>query len=151
MKPVRLWIAVLLGVLVSFFIALLMSLLVTLRPFLFLPEPFKALISSRVLECTVGAFVAGYLAKRRGAVLGAGVAYLLLVLEHLLYWIWAISNTLPSWAREGRIFTGDDLNIRSFLSATVVFIGLIAGALGESTSRVHLKTSSLPTISNSPT
>jgi H+/Cl- antiporter ClcA len=86
-------------------------------------------ILSPVLECTIGAIIAGYIAKKKGAIWGSTVAYLWIFIEVSVWW-W-ITRAFSPGVRDAKLYDSGNLNWTMFLSATAIFLGLLGGKVGE--------------------
>jgi hypothetical protein len=134
----NLWLVVLLGVVICGVGGFLISFLFPLIPITRVPVPIIWFVFSHIPEGSVGAFVAGYLSKKHGSIIGVLVAYMYILVLYIFYRLWTLTGTLNN-------YTDFDLHLHMFLSATVIFFGLIAGALGERASKARNKASSPPT------
>jgi len=86
-------------------------------------------ILSPILECTTGAIVAGYLAKKNGAIWGSTTAYLWILIEISVWW-WITKSFSPD-VRGAKLYDSINLNWSMFVSATAILGGVVGGKAGE--------------------
>jgi hypothetical protein len=82
-----------------------------------------------MVECFIGALIAGLVSKKHGAILGAVVAYCFILTSVLVFYC-----MLSAWTPEvsgAKLYSGWDYNWSVFSNSTAIFIGLIGGMLGE--------------------
>ena len=112
-------------------IQILFGMLHSMRGTFFMSPVYGYLVSTRLVECLCGAFVAGYFSKGKSMIMGVIVAYLYITfgwVGSLVSGLFAPFSEIMRWSFQTTVFYRD---LENYLFSTVIFLGLVGGKTGE--------------------